>query len=327
MAIGATTTARTRTRPGTGATGGNTQGGGASWMKRGDDARQRAEAEIARQREAAARREGPRMPWRFWVPVGEQREIVVLDSQIGPSFYEHQLQNPKNGKWETYEACPKEWEPCPICMADESRGGGWGKESSYLMFLTVAELTPWTDKDGNEHSHSIRLLAVKAQQHGFFMRQFDRHGTLRGMHLLMSRDTKNTPNHGTPEFVQMHSEDDILESFGHEEVKNDQGKVIKAANADCFPVEYEKLFRQPSAEDIRTRYNLGKAGAPAGSRASRKDEWGDESGAADQTQGQTRRTGIQRAGTGRAPASQAGGSGEGGGGNNADPDLDDDIPF
>ena len=77
--------------------------------------------------------------------------------------------------------------------------------------------------------------------------------------------------------VEMHSEDDILESFGHEEVKNDQGKVIKAANQDCFPVEYEKLFKQPSAADIRTRYNLGAA--PAGSRAARKDEWGDQSGA------------------------------------------------
>ena len=49
MAIGATTT-RTRTRPAAGATGGNAaQSTSPGWMKRGDEARQRADAEIARQ--------------------------------------------------------------------------------------------------------------------------------------------------------------------------------------------------------------------------------------------------------------------------------------
>jgi hypothetical protein len=275
-------------------------------MKRGDDARQRAEAEIARQREVAARREGPRVPWRFWVPVGQQREIVVLDTQIGPSFYEHQLQNPKTGKWDSYEPCPKEWEPCPICMADAEKGGGWGKDSAYLMFLTVAELTPWTDKEGREHAYSIRLLAVKAQHHGFFVRQFDRHGTLRGMHLLMSRDTKNTPNHGTPEFVEMHSEEDIIGTFGHEAVVV-EGKTVKPTNADCFPVDYDRIFKEPNAADIRLRHGLG--GAPAGSRAARRDEWGDGEEA-----GARRPSG----GIGRAAA---GGSGA------AVADADDEIPY
>lgn len=344
MAIGATTTrVRARTPGGQAPTGPDT-----SWMRRGDDARQRAEAEIARQRAEAERRQGPRVPFRFFTKVGEPREIIVLDSEIGWCFYEHQLQNSKNGKWELHEPCPKEFEPCPICTADENRGGGWGRESNYLMFLTVAELSPWTDKDGNVHNYSIRLLAVKAAHHGFFIRLHEREGTLRGAHLLMARDTKQVVNHGVPEFLSMESESDIMETFGHDAITDDNGKVVKEANADCFPVDYTRIFRRPSAEDIRTRYNIDTP-APAGSRAARRNEWGDSepaSGGAQQGgqaasqgvrgRGIAPRTGISArtsagAATASASASAVAGGGDGddatGEGDRPGSDLNDEIPF
>lgn len=277
---------RSRSRsPGGAATGGAT-GGRASggWMTSGAAARAKSEEELVRQREASERRaSGLYMPFRFWVGVGEQREVVVLDSQLGPCFYEHQIQNPRTGKWDVYEACPKEWEPCPLCDHQ--------KDSYYVMMLTVMDLTPYTNKQGQTVGHSRKLLAVKAQQQPFFMRQFDRHQTLRGLQLLMSRDTKQTAGIGNPEFIQLHSEEDIVASFGHEQVLAQDGKVLKERNADCFPFPYDRLFTKPSAEDLRSRYG---GTPPAGSRQEHNSEWGGS------------------------------GSGNGGGGQQ---DMDDEIPF
>jgi hypothetical protein len=255
---------RSRTPQGSGpAAGGRAGVGGGGWMTSGASARAKAEEELARQREAQERRaSGLYMPFRFWVGVGEQREIVVLDAQLGPCFYEHQLQNPRTGKWDTYETCPKEWEPCPLCDSQ--------KESYYVMMLTVMDLTPYTNKQGVTVPHSRKLLPVKAQQQPFFMRQFDRHQTLRGLQLLMSRDTKQTAGIGTPEFVALHAENDIIESFGHDPVLAQDGKVLKERNSDCFPFPYDRLFTKPSAEDLRARYG---GMAPAGSRQEYQQEW------------------------------------------------------
>lgn len=264
---------RTRTPPPGGGTGQAIAGragaasGGAGWMKTGVAARQQTDQELARQREAAERRaNGLYMPFRFRVGEGESREVVILDSELGPCFYEHNLQSPKDGKWNIFETCPKEWEPCPLCS-----GTAGGKESYYVMMLTCIDLTPWQKKDGTVVPYSKFLLPVKAQGQGFFIRQLDRHGTLRGLKLLMTRDTRQTASIGTPEFVEKHTEEDILASFGHPPVTAQDGKVIKQANADCFPFEYEKLFKKPSAEDLRRRYG---GIAPAGSRQELEDEWG-----------------------------------------------------
>lgn len=237
----------------------------AGWMKSGSNARAAAEAEITRQREAAERRaSGVYMPFRLWVPVGGSTEVVVLDNELGPCFYEHQIQNPKTGKWDLYETCPKEWEPCPLCEKLD-------KESYYVMMLSVIELRSYTKKDGTVVPFSRKLLPIKAQQQGFFMRQFDRHGSLRGLHLLLSRDTQTTPSIGNPEFVEKHSEEEILSSFGHAAVVGQDGKVVKDANADCFAYPYDKLFKKPTAEDLRKRYG---GIAPAGSREDLERDWG-----------------------------------------------------
>jgi hypothetical protein len=244
----------------------NSNANDSGWMKSGATARAAAEQELQRQRESAERRaNGLYMPFRFRLKVGEQREIIVLDQNIGPCFYEHNLQNPKNGKWDLFETCPKEWESCPICD-----GVAGGKESYYVMMLTCIDLTPWQKKDGTTVPYSKFLLPVKAQQQGFFTRQFDRHGSLRGLQLLMTRDTAQTVSIGNPEFLERHEEAALIESFGHEAVTGQDGKVIKAKNADCFPYPYAQLFKKPSGEDLRRRYG---GMAPAGSRQEAEDEW------------------------------------------------------
>jgi len=256
---------------------------GGDWMKRGAAARQTAESEVARQRDAAERRaSGVYMPYRFRLKVGEAREIVILDADLGICFYEHHMKNPTTGKWDIYETCPKEWEACPICeMATDKNNRFNAKESYYVMMLTCIDMTPYTKKDGTVMPYSKFLLPVKAQGQGFFMRLMDRHGTLRGIQLLMTRDTQQTASIGTPEFLEKHDEASIIESFGHPAVIGQQdGKVLKPANADCFPFPYDKLFKKPSGADLRRRYG---GVAPMGSREE-QDEWSREGHGNVQTQ-------------------------------------------
>jgi hypothetical protein len=239
-------------------------------MHRGADAQKRVQEEIQRQKEAAERRaSGLYMPFRFRIPqVGESREIVILDAEPGMCFYEHGLQNPKTGKWNVFEPCPKESEICPICNGQTSLTSA--KESYYVMMMTCIDLTPWTDQKGTVHPFSRLLLPVKTGGMNFFYRQFERHGTLRGMHLVMSRDSATQSSIGTPEFDCLHTEEEILASFGSQEVKGQDGKVIRPANIDCFPYPYDKLFKRPSAADLRARYG---GSAPVGSRDEAAAAW------------------------------------------------------
>lgn len=239
---------------------GNTQ----NWARTGDAALEVARREITRSRDLAAKRaSGNYMPFRFRVPVGESREIVLLDSDFGFCFYEHQLLNSQTGKWDIYETCPKEFESCPVCD-----GAAGGKPSYYVMMLTCIDLTPWVTKKGEEVPYSRRLLPVKAQLFDFMDRLRKRHGNLRGVQLLMNRDTPQSLSIGQPEFQELHSEEAIMQSFASEAVLGQDGRVVKPENADCFAFDYPSLFKSPSAEDLRKRYG---GTAPAGSRQDIED--------------------------------------------------------
>lgn len=223
-----------------------------SWMKTGAAARETGQSELAKNQERERKRaEGIYMPYRFWLQTGKNTEIVILDSLPGPSFYEHQLQDPRTGKWDIYESCPKESEVCPLCD-----GAGGGKDSYYIMMLTAMVMDPFINKNGVTIPHSRKLLAIKTNEQAFFLRQFDTHGTLRGLQFLMTRDSKQTPNTGRAELVGTapHSEADILATFGHPAVTDNTGKVLKQANAECYAFPYAKLFPRPSGDDLRHRY-------------------------------------------------------------------------
>lgn len=266
MAIQSSTRARSRVPAAPTPPHASSPSANANWAKSGDDALEVARREITRSREASAKRaSGNYMPFRFRVPVGESREIVLLDSDFGFCFYEHQLLNPQTNKWDVYETCPKEFESCPVCD-----GAAGGKPSYYVMMLTCVDLTPWVTKKGEEVPFSRRLLPVKAQLFDFMDRLRKRHGTLRGVQLLMNRDTPQSLSIGQPEFQELHSEEAIMESFGGPAIVGQDGRVLKAENADCFPFAYSELFHSPSGEDLRRRYG-GRA--PAGSRQEISEEW------------------------------------------------------
>lgn len=250
-------------------------GKAADWMKTGQDAMAAREQEKARQeRIEEERKNRVYQPMRFFLKAGDQADLVVLDYQMGPFFHEHELtwdpkfKTQRNGRpVNIYEPCPKDWEPCPICAEAE-------RESYYVLYLTIIDMRGYTNKDGVQVPFSKKLLPVKFRDQGFFLRQAERNGgSLRGVHLLMTRDNKEQSKIGQPEFIETVSEEDIIATFQHPERRNQQGEVVKEANADCYPYDYAKLFRKPSAADLRARYGL-QANAPVGSNDDWQQNWG-----------------------------------------------------
>ena len=238
----------------------------ASFMYRGDAAVQAREQELERQR---VRREQGFAPFRYWLPVGDRGDIIILDNDLGPCYYEHAIPGPGNN-WKdvTHELCPKEFDVCPLCAASGQ------KESYYAMFLTIMDMRPYTNRRGVVIPHNRRLLVVKAQQQPAFVRLKERLGNLRGTQMIMSRDSQQSANIGTPEFHASHGEEQIIAAFQHEEQRAQDNRVIKAANADCYPYDYNTLFTRPSGEDLRRRYG---GVVPAGSNQEVADEWGGNS--------------------------------------------------
>lgn len=209
------------------------------------------------QERAEARREEQRnsvgMPFRFFTPQGETREIVVVDHE--PTFFrhEHNLQDSRTKRWDVFLPCIDEVCVCPACSVSD-------RPAYFAMFLTIIDLTPYADKDGNEVPFSKKLLVVKLTQQKKIMRYFERHGSLRGMILSMTRDSKKDANIGDPEFVEFMSEDDLLTYQSSYVDKENVEHLV-----DCSePFNYEELF--PPMDEDQLRALVGGE-RPAGSRA------------------------------------------------------------
>lgn len=233
------------------------------WMKQGQAAQQVTADELERQATARANRKFK--PFRFYMKPGEQKQILVLDATARSAcFYEHDIFIASQ-KQSYNESCPKEFDLCPICQMAE-RGGQNSpfKQPYYVMMLSIIDLTPYQKRDGSIIPWSRKLLPCKAQSQDFFDRLEASQGGLRGVKLLMTRPTNDTVRIGLPEFMQKHTEEEILASFSHPEMKGKDGSVYKLANADCYAYDYAELFPQPTGEDIRTRWG---GDAPAGSAA------------------------------------------------------------
>lgn len=153
--------------------------------------------------EKEARKNQKHSPFRFYVPVGESRQIVIVDEL--PDFFrnEHALMNASNGRRDNFVPCINEFANCPVCSnaALQSR-------PYWAMYLTILDLEPYVNRAGEEVPWSKKLLVVKPTSQPKIMRLFERHGTLRGMILTMARDNDKDPAIGN---------DIIFEDFMPEE--------------------------------------------------------------------------------------------------------------
>lgn len=240
----------------------------AGWLKRGAQAKavlEQEQQDAARRKEERERNAG--VPYRFYVEQNKSRELIILDTEPGPCRYEHGVKSAGSQFPDVFEACPKEFENCPICEGALGAAAGNNPVSSYVMLMTCIDLTPVYNDDGTvKRNYSYRLLVLKPQEHGFFHRYYEQNGTLRGLRLRMVRDGDKSPRSGRPEYVGHHTHEDIMASFAHPAIMSQQtpGKVVKPENAECFAIDYEAVLQPPSADYLRQKYRLSP---PIGSRA------------------------------------------------------------
>jgi hypothetical protein len=180
------------------------------------------------------------MPFRFWVPVGESREVVILDDKPDFFMYEHNMKNPATGRFDKYTGCVRDHDNCPVCETT-------GHEGYYALFLSVLDLTPYTTKNGDTIDFTRKLLVVKSGQQKKFIRHFDRHGTLRGAIFELNRDGAKDPQIGNDiEFVE-DMEEDELSGYVRSWVDRDKKKHTE----DCSQAfVYEDLFEEPDTDAL-----------------------------------------------------------------------------
>lgn len=241
----------------------------------GEEGRRRA---LEEQERAEARREASKSmtgaPFRFFCPVGEQREIIVVDD--APDFFrhEHNLQG-QSGKWDVFTSCIADSANCPVCLSNP------GKQPYFAMYLTIIDLTPYTNRDGIEVPWSKKLLVVKPQQQKKIQRLYERHGTLRGMVLSMTRDGDKEASIGNDiEFIEFLDEDQLAEYYNTYEK---DGKTIEIVGNE--PFDYDAIFPAQTEEMLAALVGgttntydshnraIGRGGSPRRQSRGSGDDW------------------------------------------------------
>jgi hypothetical protein len=300
-------------------------------MNMGDDGV--AQAERVRQERATKDAEAaqrPIRPMRYRLSsnfnntgIGEQGDIVILDAKPGPRVWEHRARDPRTGYWNAYEQCPHEWDNCPLCPPEGE------KSPYYVMFLTVIDMREFTDREGVLWAATRKLLPIKIEQQGFFDTLYKTHGSLRGIHLIMTRDggRMSAEIGNNIQFDCIHNEEQI-KAYAEannlwNEYKQPNGRVIWAEGEFIQPYAYGKIFERPSGAKLRLKYApQGQDNTIGSSTQTQGDGW--RNGTAP---GRAQGAGLQRSGsTRRVNLEDSGGTTQTGGAN-AGQDMDDELPF
>lgn len=204
----------------------------------------RAKAQEEEER-AAARREMSQqsagMPFRFFCPVGETRRFIIVDD--APDFFrfEHALKNQATKRWDLFTPCIDEEANCPVCKEAE-------RPAYFAMYLTVIDLEPYINRDGEEVPWSKKLLVVKPAQHKKINRLYEREGTLRGMLVEVTRDSDKDASIGNDiQFVEFVPEEELAEyETVYIDSKNKEHEVI---GHEVF--DYDELFPAMTEQQLR----------------------------------------------------------------------------
>ena len=208
---------------------------GADGMRRMQDEQKRQEA----MREA--RKSRTYEPHRFYVPVGDTREIIIVDEE--PDFFrnEHNLRNPSTKRFDLFTPCIDESANCPVCAASD-------KPAYFAMYLTVIDTTPFETRAGDEVEWSKKLLVVKPAQQKKIARLLEQHGTLRGMRLAMTRDGEKDAAIGNDiEFVEFVPEDELAEYV--DEYTDKDGEVHEVIGDE--PFDYEAIYPDMTEKQLK----------------------------------------------------------------------------
>lgn len=250
---------------------------------RGSSVIDRAREVHERQDELAAqRRDQAGIPFRYFLSPGDSEQIVILDDEPIFARHEHNLKNPQSGKWDLYTSCIAEHDNCPVCRVAE-------RPSYFGMYFTILDLKPYVTHDNEEVEWSKKLLVAKPTQQKKLIRLYERHGTMRGMILQMTRDSDKDAAIGNDiEFVDFMPEDELL-TYEREYVDRQNKTQVIIGHE---PVNYEEVFPEQNEEQLRaivggsplpgSRADDGRGSSRgrAPSRAPSRDGWDEDRPAA-----------------------------------------------
>lgn len=97
---------------------------------------------------------------RYWMPKGATKKIIFLtDGDEAPVLWEHQFK--LNGKWQNWATCTKPLGgKCPFCEWADKNDGEYRRYKA--AFFTIIDCSEYTDKKGEEHSYTKRLMCCKS---------------------------------------------------------------------------------------------------------------------------------------------------------------------
>lgn len=221
-------------------------------------------------RERRARRaQQQNQPFRFWMPPGTERKIIVLDDQPEDFFYryEHAVFNPDTNRNDIYLDCADDSGTCPVCANTDSK-------PYYALYLTVIDLEPYTNKNGEEIEWSRKLFVVKSGMQRPWVREAEREGGLRGKVYRIFRDAQTDPVTGHQIELDLDEEPYTEEQLAEfvREYTDREGKVHVE---DCSqPFDYDAIMPEMSIEELAAA--VGGAPATPGSRAAEDEAFDDD---------------------------------------------------
>jgi len=151
------------------------------------------------QKKAAAAREG--LLRRLYLPADASCYITMLDDLVSPydyempfTFWEHQLY--RNGSWKNWYTCIQGMKhpdtgksmSCPLCES--------GDKPAFMAAYTVIDHSKWSDKQGNEHEHEVKLFVAKSAVQKILLRRKEKFGAWKGWYGEVMRLSSDSPNTG-----------------------------------------------------------------------------------------------------------------------------------
>lgn len=222
-------------------------------------ARMKVEEEKATERDAnRSTGYSKRVPFRYRLPAGKSSQFIILDtSPLNWCQYEHNLQD-STGKWSVYTGCVREMDDCPICREV--------RESSYVMYLTVLDLSEYTNKAGDLVEFSRKLFVVKPKQRSIFVRHYNRRVeeglTLRGALFETTRNGPKDPVIGNDFFLREYVPEEELAQFTGKWTDKEGKEHVE----NCFEAyNYADFVVEPTTQDLR-KYVKGGGSPVLGSK-------------------------------------------------------------
>lgn len=212
-------------------------------------------------------------------PIFDQADLILLDGDAESLFFAWTHTVKLGEKKYQREFCTREFEPgCPLCARPKNN-------PAYCLFLSVAdmrEVEGKPDAKGNRRVYpwTRKVLQVYPEWHGFFERLLQKHGSLRGIHLTAIRDS-DKPAHGKLEFEGVLSEQEIIDAMPDPEIKNREGKVIRAEGERRKAFDWKRNIPRPTVADLASRYGGGfipGSDAANGAAGNVDEAWGEVDG-------------------------------------------------